>query len=45
LAPPWHDDPLTTAQRENEGILAYQAERGILAAKAGDYGLRQDPRQ
>jgi hypothetical protein len=34
---PWDDDPLTTAQWENEAILAYQAQRGILARKNGDY--------
>ena len=38
-APPWDGDPLTTAHRENEAILAYQAERGIVAAKAGGYGF------
>jgi hypothetical protein len=37
-APPWDEDPLTTAERENEAVLAYQAERGVLTAKDGDYG-------
>jgi hypothetical protein len=36
-APPWDEDPLTTAQQENDAVLAYQAERGVLAAKDGDY--------
>ena len=35
---PWDEDPLTTATRENEAVLAYQAERGVLAEKDGDYG-------
>ena len=34
---PWDEDPLTTAARENQAVLAYQAERGILAPKGGDY--------
>jgi hypothetical protein len=37
-APPWDEDPLTTADRENEAILAYQAERGVLATKEDGYG-------
>jgi hypothetical protein len=36
--PPWDEDPLTTAQREHEAILAYQAERGVLSREGGDYG-------
>jgi hypothetical protein len=36
--PPWDEDPLTTAQRENEAVLAYQAERGVLATENGRYG-------
>jgi hypothetical protein len=36
--PPWDDDPLTTAQHENEAVLAYQAERGVLSPRAGGYG-------
>jgi hypothetical protein len=37
-APPWDEDPLTTAQREHKAILAYQAERGILSREKSDYG-------
>jgi hypothetical protein len=37
-AEPWDDDPLDTAQREHEAILAYQAERGLMSANAGGYG-------
>jgi hypothetical protein len=37
-APPWDEDPLTTAQREHDAILAYQAERGILSRQKDDYG-------
>jgi hypothetical protein len=37
-APPWDEDPLTTAQREHEAILAYQADRGVLSREGGDYG-------
>jgi hypothetical protein len=29
-APPWDGDPLQTAAAENEAVLAYQAERGLL---------------
>ena len=36
-APPWDRDPLTTAQRENDAVLAHQAERGVLAAKDREY--------
>jgi hypothetical protein len=36
--PPWDEDPLTTAQRENDAVLAYQTERGVLAAEEGGYG-------
>jgi hypothetical protein len=37
-APPSDDDPLATAQRENEAVPAYQAERGVLAEEDGGYG-------
>ena len=35
---PWDHDPLETAQRENEAVLAFQVERGVLKDKGGDYG-------
>ena len=35
---PWDEDPLATAARENEAVLAFQAERGILSQKGRDYG-------